>query len=191
VTKKTTDRNLPDKFQNDGSKKNYESKHDVSDTTPLPKGKDGLEGGKSKPAEKPEKGEGEGKRKPVPPKIDDMKAKDPVDPREQPVFPDTRFDPMTARPLNCKTGKPFPIDPISKRPYDPITGDYYPGIFDLDTGLPIDIESDKPYKCGFDHFTGRMRNWDGELQTITRDGNVEDAETGKALPGKFDPSSGR
>jgi hypothetical protein len=191
TTNRETGNNQPDKFKNDGSKKTYENPHGVSDTTPLPKDTTDLKGGKSKPNDKPEDKESQGKRRPVPPKIEDQKPKNPVDPRELPVYPDARFDPMTARPLNFVTGKPYPIDPSSKRPYDPITGNYWPGLFDPETGLPIEIESMTSYKNGFDHFTGLMRNWKGEEQTITRDGNVEDNETGIRLPGKFDPVTKR
>jgi hypothetical protein len=101
------------------------------------------------------------------------------------------FDEASGRPINSKTGDPYPIDNKTKMPYDPQTGKFFPGKFDEYSVKPIDPISGKAVAWGYDEETGRPLDNEGTPYPIDiKTFRPYDPKTNMMLPGFFDPKTG-
>jgi hypothetical protein len=116
---------------------------------------------------------------------------DGIDPRDFNGFPQCAYDPLTARPMNAKLGKPFPIDK-NGRAFDPATKRLLPGYYDPATGQHIDVDTNEPFKLGFDIVTGRPLDENGEEYPLDEEGYPYHPETRRIMKSvKFDKTTGR
>jgi hypothetical protein len=67
-----------------------------------------------------------------------------LDPEELNRRPGGRYNPHTGCPLDPLTGRDYPIQEDTFRPYDPRTGEKLPGLFNPVTFQPLDHETQEP-----------------------------------------------
>lgn len=124
-----------------------------------------------------------------PGKINRRKA---LDPEELNRRPGGRYNPHTGLPIDPLTGRDYPVNKDSMRPYDPRTNEELPGLFDPNTLQPVTAETREVLPARFDQHTSLpIDPSTGMPVAIGSDGKVKDPSTGLTLPRIFDPKSSR
>jgi hypothetical protein len=186
-------RNQPGNWKGDPTKFNDKTRTDSSGPIGFDKGSGKETAGPSKLPKGKDDGTGKGGKISYPKTYQlipaNRRTASGVDPRDFVGHPQSTFDPLTARPMNPKTGKPYPINSQGK-PYDPATRHVLPGYFDQKTGQPIDIDTKKPFKTGYHPVTGAPLDPSGEAYKLNAEGYPVHPDTQELISSvKYDPAT--